>query len=106
MTNELSTAARTVLGSVFGWNAIVTYHNIESVPSPEMQEAIDELLAAGLIDRTTTDIDLPAHGKAVRYRVANGVDLDPYRREASQRFLDGTAPSIRVFVKRADASAA
>jgi hypothetical protein len=73
---------------------------LESVPSPEMQQALDELVSSGILLREKGLDDMPSHGRAVRYRVADGIDLTPFRREAAQSILDGTAPSIRVFIKR------
>jgi hypothetical protein len=97
---NLSKEARCVLGSVFGFGAVVTYHMQEYVPSPEIQVALDELVAAGMISREQGLDDMPAHGEAVRYRVAEGVDLMPYRQEQFELLTEGTAPSIRIFVKR------
>lgn len=103
-SSELSSNARHVLGAVFGWNSVLMYHNIESVPSPEMQEILDELVAAGMLKAEVGMDDMPAHGQAVRYRVSEGVDLDSYRREAGKGVFDGSAPSIRVAIKKVDAS--
>lgn len=95
---DLSLPARTVLGSVFGWGAVLTYQMIESVPSPEMQEALDELVAAGALIREQGLDDMTR--TAIRYRVADGVDLAPYQKEAAISVFNGHAPSIRVFVKK------
>lgn len=100
--SELSTEARTVLGSVFGWGAVLTYHMIDSVPSPEMQAALDELFEAGIVVREVGSDDMPSHGKAVRYRLYPGFDVEPYRREAAQSIFDNKAPSIRVFMPRTE----
>lgn len=99
---ELSENAGLVLGSTFGWGAVLTYHMIDSVPSPEMQEALDELVEAGKLVREQGLDDMPAHGKSVRYRVADSVDLTLYRQQATKRFFDGDAPSIRVFIRRSN----
>jgi hypothetical protein len=100
LTPQLSLNARTVLGSVFGWNTVLTYHMQDSVPSEEMQAALDELVAANMLLREQGLPDMPAHGKSVRYRVADGVNLAPLRKEAAEHVFDGTAPSIRVYIPR------
>ncbi|MEW9535696.1 hypothetical protein MRBLRC7O_000906 [Agrobacterium radiobacter] len=38
--------------------------------------------------------------KAVRYRASDHVDLMPFKREQWNKIGEGTAPSIRVFIKR------
>ncbi len=96
--SELSDQARIVLGSVFGWGAVLTYHMVESVPSPEMDAALEELVQAGKITRETGLPDISR--KAVRYRVADGVDLSTFRQEALDRFVSGEEPRIRVFIKK------
>lgn len=96
---ELSPNARAVLGSMFGFGQVLTYQMIESVPSPEMQEALDELVGAGMVLREQGLPDMTR--KAVRYRAAGGFDLTEFKREAWDRIADGSAPSIRVFVPRA-----
>jgi hypothetical protein len=101
MTDDtLSETATLVLGSTFGWGAILTFHMQESVPSPEMQAALDELVQAGKMVREMGLDDMPAHGQAVRYRVAPDIDLDAYRRIAAKRFFDGDVPSIRVYIPK------
>lgn len=37
---------------------------------------------------------------AVRYRVAEGVDVAPFRRESAERIFRGDAPSIRIFIPK------
>jgi hypothetical protein len=95
---ELSENASIVLGSTFGWGSVVTYHMLEYKPSPEMQEALDELVEAGKLVREQGLDDMPQHGKAVRYRVADGVDLTAHRQQAAQSIFGGGGPSIRVMV--------
>jgi hypothetical protein len=98
MKVELSDNARIVLGSSFGWGQVLTYHMIQSVPSPEMQEALDELVNAGLLRR---DAGLPdMTKKAIRYKLAEGVDIALFRKLAAERFFSGDAPAIRVFVPK------
>lgn len=93
---ELSLNARTVAGSMFSFSpgASLRYAMRETVPSPEMQAALDELVAAGLVLRD----DEP--GGAVRYTASRDADFMPFRKEAALAVFDGTSPSIRVFVKR------
>lgn len=93
---ELSFNARMVAGSSFGFSpgASLRYAMVVSVPSTEMQAALDELVAAGVITRN----DEP-HG-AVRYVASPDVDFTLYRAEVAQHIFDGTSPSIRVFVPR------
>jgi len=98
--SELSDKARIVLGSVFGWGAVFTYHMVESIPSPEMDAALEELVQAG---KVTREIGLPDMTRdAVRYRVADGVDLSPFRKEAFDRLAIGEEPRIRVFIKKGE----
>lgn len=93
---ELSLNARTIAGSMFSFSpgASLRYAMRESIPSPEMQTALDELVAAGLVLRD----DEP--GGAVRYTASREADFKEFRKEAALSVLDGTSPSIRVFVKR------
>lgn len=98
MSENLSDAARNVLGTMFGWGQVLTYHMNESTPSPEMQEALDELVAANMVTKEKGLPDMTRN--AVRYRVADGVDVAPFRREAWDRIAEGSAPSIRVFIKK------
>lgn len=95
---ELSDNARSVLGSMFSFGQVLTYHMIESIPSPEMQEALDELVAAGMVTKEEGLPDMTR--KAVRYRAAEHVDLKPFQREVWDKIDKGAAPSIRVFIKR------
>lgn len=97
--SSLSLSARTVLGSVLGMSkSKLQYRMIENVPSPEMQSALDELVAAGIVVCETGKEDQPIG--AVRYFVKEGFDLSEFRAEAFARLADGTAPTIRVFVKK------
>ncbi|MNE09738.1 hypothetical protein D3C80_1024250 [compost metagenome] len=98
---ELSVNALSILGSMFSFGQVLTYHMIESIPSPEMQEALDKLVAAGMVEKEQGLPDMTR--KAVRYRAANDVDLKPYQKEQWDKLADGTAPSIRVFIKRSAA---
>lgn len=99
---ELTVNARSVLGSMFSFGQVLTYHMIESIPSPEMQEALDELVAAGMVAKEEGLPDMTR--KAVRYRAAAHVDLKPFQREVWDKIDKGSAPSIRVFIKREDAA--
>lgn len=94
---ELSLNARIVAGSSFGFSpgASLRYAMVQSVPSPSMQAALDELVAAGIITR-----DDERHG-AVKYAASPDVDFAPYRAEVAERAFAGTLPLIRVFVPRA-----
>jgi len=91
---ELSENARIVAGSTFGFSpeASLRYQMVQSVPSPEMQDALDELVAAGIVIR-----DDEPHGP-VKYTASRDFDFSELRKEAAKRMLDGTSPSIRVFV--------
>lgn len=100
--SDLSENARIVLGSSFAWGQVLTYHMVQSVPSPEMQAALDELVAAGLLVEERGLDDMSAI--AVRYRLADGVDLVPFRKEVWDRIADGTMPAIRVFVPKGEAA--
>lgn len=94
--SELSENARIVAGSTFGFSpgASIRYQMVESVPSPEMQAALDELVAAGIVIR-----DDETHGP-VKYTASKDFDFTEYRKEAWQRMEAGTAPSIRMAIKR------
>nr|WP_295976804.1 hypothetical protein [uncultured Agrobacterium sp.] len=46
---DLSAEARSVLGGVFGFGQVLTFHMIESVLLPEMQAVLDELVSAGMV---------------------------------------------------------
>lgn len=97
---SLSLESRTVLGSILGMmRTKLQYHMVESVPSPEMQKALDELVGAGIVVRETGKDDQPRG--AVRYFVKDGFDLTPYRKEAFDRLSDNSAPVLRIFVKKA-----
>lgn len=93
---DLSLNARIVAGASFGFSpgASLRYGMVESVPSPEMQAALDELVAAAIITR-----DDEPHG-AVKYVAASGIDFTPYRKEVADHVFAGTSPAIRLFVKR------
>lgn len=98
MMAELSENARVVLGSSFSFGQVLTYHMIKSVPSPEMHEALNELVNAGMLieERGLPDMTM----KAVRYRLADGIDVTPFRKEAMERIEHGDAPSIRIFIPK------
>lgn len=98
MEQSLSENARIVFGSSFSWGQVLTYHMVESVPSPEMQQALDELVAAGMLVEERGLPDMTR--EAVRYRVAEGVDVAPFRRESAERIFRGDAPSIRIFIPK------
>lgn len=94
--SNLSENAKIVAGSTFGFSpgASLRYQMVESVPSPEMQSALDELVAAGIVLR-----DDEPHGP-IKYTASRDVDFTEYRTLAAARIFAGTAPSIRVFVKK------
>lgn len=93
---DLSLNARIVAGSSFGFSpgASLRYAMVQNVPSPSMEAALDELVAAGIITR-----DDEPHG-AVKYAASPDVDFAPYRAEVAERALAGTLPLIRLFVPR------
>lgn len=95
---KLSENAAIVAGSTFGFSpgASLRYGMVQSVPSPEMQEALDELVSAGIILR-----DDEPHG-AVKYTASKEFDFSEYRKAAAERMFDGSAPSIRVFIPKPD----
>lgn len=72
---------------------------VQSVPSPEMQAALDELMAAGIVTRE----DEP-HG-AIVYQASRDVNFAEFRRVVAERMLAGTMPGIRVFVPKAPTTA-
>lgn len=94
--DDLSIEARTVLGSLFGLSGecSLRFQMIDNVPSPEMQVALDELVAAEAIT-----VEKQPRG-AIKYEKVHGLDLTEYRKECFERVINGTAPSIRIFVKR------
>lgn len=104
MTDDtLSHTASVLLGSMFCYGNVLTYHMQESVPSPEMQAVLDELVGAGKLVRETGMDDMPAHGESVRYRVAANVDQAYYRRICGQALDDNTMPNLRVFIPKVSA---
>lgn len=100
MTINLSHAASVVLGSTFGYGNVLTYGMQESVPSPEFQAVLDELVNDGKLVRETNTDDMPAHGEAVRYRVAPNVDLSVFRKIAATAMTMGTMPDLRIFIPK------
>lgn len=96
----LSDNASCVLGSTFGFGAVLTYHMIESKPSPEMQEALDELVGLGILTKEEGLPDMTR--KAVRYRLSDeskaNLDMAVFRRLVWERIANDDAPSIRVMV--------
>jgi len=96
MTTELSENARIVGGSTFGFSpgASLRYQMVQSVPSPEMQAALDELVAAGIILRE----DEP-HG-AVRYSASREFDFSKLREFAVVRLMSDEPPQIRMFIPK------
>jgi hypothetical protein len=102
--NDLSENARIVAGSTFSMSrgATIRYQMVESVPSSEMQEALDELVEAGIVLREDEE-----HGP-VRYTASADYDFTEARRYAFERTMKGDAPSIRIYIpkKQAEAEAA
>jgi hypothetical protein len=92
----LSEIATIVAGSTFGFSpgASLRYQMVKSVPSPEMQAALDELVAAGIVIREDE-----ASG-AVKYTASREVDFTEYRKVAFDRMMDGTTYDIRVFIPK------
>jgi hypothetical protein len=94
----LSKEARQVLGGCFGFGQVLTYHMIESIPSPEMQSALDELVLAGMLKREEGLPDMTQ--KAVRYRAAEGIDMMPFKREVWDNLDKEDCPKIRVYIPK------
>jgi len=94
--NDLSEAARIVAGSSFSMSpgATIRYQMVQSVPSAEMQAALDELVAAGIVLR-----DDEPHGP-VSYKASPTYDFTEARRFAFDRTLKGDAPSIRIYIPK------
>jgi hypothetical protein len=101
---ELSENARIVAGSSFAFSpgASIRYQMKQSVPSAEMQAALDELVAAGIVIRE----DEP-HGP-VSYTAAKDFDFSELRKYAFERTMAHTVPKIRIFIPKelAEAEAA
>lgn len=99
--DDLSENARIVAGSSFAFpgHTSIRYQMIQSVPSAEMQAALDELVAAGIVLRE----DEP-HG-AVRYSASRAYDFAELRKNAFERTMDGSAPGIRIYIPKALAKA-
>jgi hypothetical protein len=101
---ELSENARIVAGSSFAFSpgASIRYQMKQSVPSAEMQAALDELVAAGIVLRD----DEPAG--PVCYSAAPGYDFGELRKYAFERRMAADVPRIRVFIPKelAEAEAA
>lgn len=99
--SDLSEEARIVAGSTFSMSpgATIRYQMVQSVPSAEMQAALDELVAAGIVLR-----DDEPHG-AVTYKASPTYDFTEARRFAFDRTFKGDAPSIRIYVSKELAAA-
>lgn len=101
---ELAENARIVAGSSFAFSAgaSIRYQMKQSVPSSEMQAALDELVAAGIVIRE----DEP-HGP-VCYSAAPDYDFSGLRKYAFERTMAHDAPRIQIFIPKelADAEAA
>lgn len=95
--SDLSEVAQIVAGSSFGSSPGMTlrYQMVQSVPSYEMQEALDELVAAGIVIRE----DEP--GGAVKYSASRDFDFTEARKLAFERTMAGDGPSIRIFIPKA-----
>ena len=98
---ELSVNARIVAGSSFSMsrNATIRYSMELRVPSAEMQAALDELVAAGIVLRE----DEP--GGAVSYTASPDYDFSALRVYAFERTFSDKAPSIRIYVPKEVAEA-
>ncbi len=96
--SDLSENARLIAGSTFGFSpgASLRYQMVQSVPSPEMQDALDELVAAGIIIRE----DEP-HGP-VRYVASRDFDFRDVRAYAVERMLSDNPPAIRIYIPRSE----
>ncbi|NTF17989.1 hypothetical protein G6L37_06200 [Agrobacterium rubi] len=99
--NDLSEAARIVAGCSFSMSpgASIRYQMIQSVPSAEMQAALDELVSAGIVLR-----DDEPHGP-VSYTASRTYDFSEARRYAFDRTLNGDVPTIRIFIPKELAAA-
>ena len=97
---QVSPLARHVLGSMFGWNQVLTFHNVENVPSPEMRAVLYELVASGALVREVGLPDMPSHGQAERFRLAQGFDVASFRNEAAKAAFGDKVPSVRLFVRK------
>ncbi len=93
---ELSENARIVAGSSFAFSpgAFIRYQMKQSVPSAEMQAALDELVAAGIVIRE----DEPAG--PVCYTAAADFDFSELRKYAFERTMALDAPRIRIFIPK------
>lgn len=97
---DLSENASLVGGSTFGFSpgASLRYQMVQSVPSPEMQEALDELVAAGIVLRE----DEPSG--AVRYSASREFDFTELRKFAYERMMSDDPPQIRIYMLKEKAS--
>jgi hypothetical protein len=95
---ELSENARLIAGSTFGFSpgAALRYQMVQSVPSPEMQAALDELVAAGVVLRE----DEPTG--AVRYSASREHDFTELRKFAAERMMSDDPPKIRIYIPKTD----
>lgn len=93
---ELSENARIVAGSSFAFSpgASIRYQMKQSVPSAEMQAALDELVAAGIVIRE----DEPAG--PVCYSASSDFDFSELRKYAFERTMSFDAPRIRIFIPK------
>jgi hypothetical protein len=91
---DLSVNAKLVAGSTFGFSpgASIRYQMVESIPSPEMQEALDELVCHAIVTRE----DEP--GGAVKYTASSDIDFMPYRKFAWEQMQSDDGPSVRIFI--------
>lgn len=97
----LSPDAAWIFATVFLTSRSALQYNMQNhVPSPEMQTVLDELVNAGKLVREMNMDDMPAHGEAVRYRVADGSDHSSYRSDYSLGWLKQPNPPIRLFIPK------
>lgn len=91
---ELSRNAKFVAGTTFWLKTSLRYKMAESLPSPEMQNALDELVSAGVLDREDE------HSGAVLYKASASVSFLAFKDFARSLVKSGNAPTIRLFVPK------
>lgn len=102
---KLSDAALMVMGGTFGFNSVLTYGMVESEPSPEMKNALNELVEAGLLGLEIGHDDMSRD--AIRYRSLVPFDeMTTYRKKATVIMNRSNPPKIRMAVKRQRSDAA
>lgn len=98
MAESLSENAAYVMGSLFSYAGKVTYFRQSSLPSPEMQAALDELATKGYLIKTENADDMPRG--AVRYSLPSGSDNSHFVRAARALEARGAQPRMRHTVDK------